>query len=456
MAIKETLAILSASAAVGAGMAEAPLAQADMAKAGPIATATATTEGSMSANNIICGGVSNVPQLERYLNGAPDKCGHRDIGKILGAYGITPQLAKTMRQGIVCSYNGNWTSSGRQHSPDPAEDKPENVGGASFFERPLGVWGKVCYKALVTRREDGDQVAVLEDCGNGEETATLPQRTPNRQKTSTVTGGKIAKDASGNVINPFPSGIFVEEIRCLDGSKTIDRKVVMSHTTEILAHCNVGTTAKIWEDAPRVAPQNWTFESPRIQQLKVQANAKKNIVTFIDKQVPTPTPNIPAPIVICSGNTTNTNTGIASQGGNCSTNTVTVETPPNTPPPSVPTASFFANNLQEADFNSVNVMRVTIDSATPGDNYEVCDSADFGATLQPSCVDETAPSSSFNVPRQYTALGETMTDHYYATVEDLTTGKFATPPSSETNAANPNQFVEPILVQSGNPVTGQP
>ncbi len=170
---------------------------------------------------------------------------------------------------------------------------------------------------------------------------------------------------------------------------------------------------------------------------------------------------IEAEAVAAAGTSTSSNTNV-----NCGS---TPPPPPNcdTHPemeqchPPTPAASFFANNLQEADFNSVNAMRVTVDSATPGDNYEICDRADLGSTLRPSCVDEVAPSDTFNVQRQYTApsgeaSGAPMTDHYYATVKDLTTGKSATPPSNEANPSNPNEFVEPITVQSGDPTGGRP
>jgi PKD repeat protein len=41
---------------------------------------------------------------------------------------------------------------------------------------------------------------------------------------------------------------------------------------------------------------------------------------------PAPTPK-PTPVTFCSGNTTNSNSGVASQGGNCSTNSTVVTTP---------------------------------------------------------------------------------------------------------------------------------
>jgi hypothetical protein len=72
---------------------------------------------------------------------------------------------------------------------------------------------------------------------------------------------------------------------------------------------------------------------------RVHSISKKFIHKPSKKHTPTPTP-VPVtptpPIEICVGNTTNTNTGIASQGGNCSPNTTIVVTPPppeTSPPP---------------------------------------------------------------------------------------------------------------------------
>lgn len=57
---------------------------------------------------------------------------------------------------------------------------------------------------------------------------------------------------------------------------------------------------------------------------------------------PTPTPVVTksSPQTVCSGNTSNTNSGTASQGGNCSTNTTTVVQSPLPPTPSPMPASF--------------------------------------------------------------------------------------------------------------------
>ncbi len=232
--IREAAIVASSVAAMGVGVLEqAPNAEAQ----------------SFDANNIVCNGVRSIAQAERLASGAPDACGHRDVGKIWAAMGITKPLIAKMQLGEVCA-SDNLISSGRGPSPEPSEDTPVNFEGASFLERPLSVWGQVCYAAWKAHREDGSLVAILENCGNGEEEFQIP---PREEK------------------HPHP------------------------------------------------------------KKHHKQHHKKKPVV------------HTPSPSVVCSGPTTNGNSGIATQGGNCSTGTTTViettpppvvvvVTPPNQPP----------------------------------------------------------------------------------------------------------------------------
>jgi|GEM_PF-2885802 len=124
-------------------------------------------------NNIVCGGVHSVAQAIKYYNGAPDLCGHTDIGKIWTAMGITLPIIKAMFFGTVCSNQG-FISSGRLMGPDPSQNVHRYYGGASLWTRPLAVWGVTCYSALKGYTEDGHTVAILTGCGNGETTQFPP------------------------------------------------------------------------------------------------------------------------------------------------------------------------------------------------------------------------------------------------------------------------------------------
>jgi hypothetical protein len=138
-------------------------------------------------NNLVCRGVHTKAQLMFYAKGGVSKCvevlNGREVQFTFQAsvayqeFGITPQVAATMKSGTVCSTEG-LTSSGRQHSPVPSEDVLHRVGTATFYTRPLAVWGRACYSAWVGRTEDGQLVAVLKGCGNAETTKLPPARPP--------------------------------------------------------------------------------------------------------------------------------------------------------------------------------------------------------------------------------------------------------------------------------------
>lgn len=110
-----------------------------------------------------------------------------------------------------------------------------------------------------------------------------------------VFGGKVAKDgANGNVITPFPTGIFQEDITCRSGRRTIHSPfVTMMHPTEFLARCNIGSIATVTEGTPLVNPQDWINESGTSQTIKVQRRGNLNVVTFVDRQIVIPPPPSP-------------------------------------------------------------------------------------------------------------------------------------------------------------------
>jgi hypothetical protein len=137
-----------------------------MLSAPGFASAATNVEG-RDGNSVVCGGVSSHDKLMKLVNGAPDSCGHRDTAAIWATIGVTPEVAAKMTLGTVCSSDG-WSSQGRQHGPKPSADVAHHAGGSTFFMRPLGVWGDVCYSAWKGHLEDGTQVAILVGCGNGE------------------------------------------------------------------------------------------------------------------------------------------------------------------------------------------------------------------------------------------------------------------------------------------------
>lgn len=156
-----------ALAAVGAFMAFAGQAYAAADKAATVAVPKTVNSEGHGGNSVVCGGVPTKAILVRLANGGADACGNRDIAAIWRSFGITPEVAKTMRRSTVCA-SGGWTSSGRRHSPQPSADRPRRAGSTVFFVRPLAVWGNTCYDAWVGTLEDGTQVAVLVGCGNPE------------------------------------------------------------------------------------------------------------------------------------------------------------------------------------------------------------------------------------------------------------------------------------------------
>lgn len=125
-----------------------------------------TAQGDL--NNLVCsGGVYTKAKLLYYARGGKDPCG-RKVAAIWASMGITLGVAKTMHSGTVCSDQG-WISSGHLHGPVPSEDtRHYATDGQSFYARPLSVWGATCYQAWIGYTEDGHEVAVLMNCGNGQ------------------------------------------------------------------------------------------------------------------------------------------------------------------------------------------------------------------------------------------------------------------------------------------------
>lgn len=207
-----------------------------------------------SGNNLVAEGVHSHAELMRLAKGGKDSVGHSDIDEAWARYGITPQVASKMVLGKVCSTDG-LMSEGREHSPDPSADKPFYVNGSRIFERPLSVWGKTCYEAWVGEREDGQEVAVLVDCGNGEG-RKVPEATPQVH----VLFDKEAKDLKGKHIKT-PNHIFRATIDCTDEGEKLHKKVTINHDPQKLADCDTGKPVTV-KELKALGTQEWKLISP--------------------------------------------------------------------------------------------------------------------------------------------------------------------------------------------------
>jgi hypothetical protein len=143
----------------------------------------------------------------------------------------------------------------------------------------------------------------------------------NKIATGAITGGR--EDISGSTKEDVNGTIFYERAPSVSFAQSkLSAYVVMNNGKfdfAILASC--GNPVKA---TPVVTPTPKPAPTPAPTPKPTPAPAPK----------PTPVV-IPAPTVnsVCSGNTNNVNTGIASQGGNCSTNTTVVQSTTPTPTP---------------------------------------------------------------------------------------------------------------------------
>jgi hypothetical protein len=117
-----------------------------------------------------------------------------------------------------------------------------------------------------------------------------PKKHP-KQKTAEVQVVKIAEDDQGHQLPATPTGTFDFEIKCKDGSKKIDHKIVYNQTPQPLAQCNVGSKVEVDELSPLSANEQWKMLSNADQHQTV--SFKGNKFVFKDQEVTPPVPVTP-------------------------------------------------------------------------------------------------------------------------------------------------------------------
>ncbi|HVA10853.1 MAG TPA: hypothetical protein VNG32_01650 [Candidatus Dormibacteraeota bacterium] len=362
---------------------------------------------SATENSLVCGGVHSKAQALRLARGGADACGHHDIGKAWAKVGITPQVIKTMQWGTVSSSDG-LTSEGRLHSPNHSKDKLLDLGGGDdIFTRPLSVWGDTTYTALVGYTENGQEVAILEGCGNGEGHPVLskkPHHKPKpKHKIAELEVLKIAEDDQGHQLPATPTGTFRFEVKCKDGSKNIDQVVVYNETPQPLAECNVGDKATV-DELSTLGNEQWKQLSPSEQAVKVGSHGSE--LVFKDQEVAPSTP--PA--------------------------TVVVVTPPQSvipKPPTPPTIEFTALPPAQEQYTDGSTYQDCVTAVSPNGDAEV---VELSASDTSGSIGPVYQPDSFGSPNLYCAQvtiveGNNSADPSFAVdgkVTDIVTGLTAT------------------------------
>jgi hypothetical protein len=120
--------------------------------------------------------------------------------------------------------------------------------------------------------------------------------------------------------------------------------------------------------------------------------------TPVQTPAPTPTPAptqtpTTAPVSVCSGNISNSNTAVASQGGNCSTNTTVVQTTITpTATTETPAATGICSSL-DVVVDPSNALAVTATANSASTNGAILESATFNfgdGTITPASTDTAA------------------------------------------------------------------
>jgi hypothetical protein len=306
-----------------------------------------------------------------------------------------------------------------------------------------------CVDAKVDVNGDGkvDEVVHIkmpEKCGN----VALMNRTPvnhpkphHPKREAPVSVVKVAKDSTGAQI-PTPTGEFRFFAKCEDGNDQVKTTAIYNQAVQrLIDQCNVGSTVTVKELSPVANPNDWKFITPQVQKQAVRAKGNKFV--FVDKEVGS-TPAGP----ICTGDTTNTNSGNAAQGGNCSTNiNVPICSPVNSPnsvicspstPPITPPAEKFPPTVnveqktpgfEGGDEQDVIVICATADSNPLADGVTVTAKDKYTGTLtvvkQGSTNEYCATDTLTNTPETDDDVTFTATDNVNGLTATDDTGNFS-------------------------------